>query len=79
MTEKFIDDQNPIHLEPIPETIAGILLDVDGTLVVESGEMPSPRVTDAIIEAASAGIKVGLATSNPIYQMHRLMEHLRVS
>lgn len=56
-----------------------LMIDVDGTLVPNEREgMPSEKVVAAIAEASKL-LRVGIATSRPIFLVQHIIDHLKLS
>ncbi|HSW88565.1 MAG TPA: HAD-IIB family hydrolase [Candidatus Saccharimonadales bacterium] len=56
-----------------------LMLDVDGTLVINHPDaLPSQKVIHAI-ERASKQVHVGVATGRPLFMVHKLLDHLSLS
>ncbi|MEK7534623.1 MAG: HAD hydrolase family protein [Patescibacteria group bacterium] len=56
-----------------------LILDVDGTLILNKRDgMPSKRVTEAINKASKL-IHIGVATSRPYFILSHIVDHLKLS
>lgn len=57
-----------------------LFLDVDGTTIIHGmNNLPTPRVTAAIVQCMKAGVTVSLATSRPLIGVKQIVEHLRLN
>ena len=56
-----------------------LLCDVDGTLVLNDGKtMPSTRIQKAVTNSRQY-LHIGIATSRPIFLLHSIVSHLKLS